>query len=140
MTASMYWRTLAGAITADNRDAHACAERTEAALYLIADGSTSRAYSGELARALLLHLQEAFSEKNCSPIDTTYYVDLFEFFEPKFCFYLLKTLRLGGLNKSTAIPGLNRQDAYDLEIGLPPLAEQTRTPPSSTNCWPRSIP
>jgi type I restriction enzyme S subunit len=67
-----------------------------------------------------------FSDKNCSPIDTTYYVDSFKFFEPKFCFYLLKTLRLGDLNKSTAIPGLNRQDAYDLEIGLPPLAEQTR--------------
>src|SRR5690606_27645105 len=27
---------------------------------------------------------------------------------------------------STAIPGLNRQDAYDLKIGLPPLVEQTR--------------
>ena len=67
-----------------------------------------------------------FSEKSCSPIDTTYYVDSFDFFEPKFCFYLLKTLRLGDLNKSTAIPGLNRQDAYDLKIGLPPLAEQTR--------------
>ncbi|WP_343177586.1 restriction endonuclease subunit S [Pseudomonas sp. 4810-S13] len=67
-----------------------------------------------------------FSDKNCSPIDTTYYVDSFKFLEPKFCFYLLKTLRLGDLNKSTAIPGLNRQDAYDLVIGLPPLAEQTR--------------
>ncbi|MGK8440588.1 restriction endonuclease subunit S [Ectopseudomonas hydrolytica] len=67
-----------------------------------------------------------FSEENCSPIDTTYYVDTFEFFEPKFCFYLLKTLKLGDLNKSTAIPGLNRQDAYDLKIGLPPLVEQTR--------------
>ncbi|QII99289.1 type I restriction endonuclease subunit S [Stutzerimonas balearica] len=67
-----------------------------------------------------------FSDKNCSPIDTTYYIDSFDFFEPKFCFYLLKTLRLGDLNKSTAIPGLNRQDAYDLEISLPPLAEQTR--------------
>ncbi|WP_312388464.1 restriction endonuclease subunit S [Pseudomonas sp.] len=67
-----------------------------------------------------------FSDKNCSPIDTTYYVDSFKCLEPKFCFYLLKTLRLGDLNKSTAIPGLNRQDAYNLEIGLPPLAEQTR--------------
>lgn len=67
-----------------------------------------------------------FSDRNCSPIDTTYYVDTFEFFDPKFCFYLLKTLKLGDLNKSTAIPGLNRQDAYDLKIGLAPLAEQTR--------------
>lgn len=67
-----------------------------------------------------------FSNKNCSPIDTTYYIDSFDSFEPKFCFYLLKTLRLGNLNKSTAIPGLNRQDAYDLEISLPPISEQTR--------------
>ena len=55
-----------------------------------------------------------FSDRNCSPIDTTYYVDDFEVFDPKLCFYLLKTLNLGDLNKSTAIPGLNRQDAYDL--------------------------
>lgn len=66
------------------------------------------------------------SEKNCSPIDTTYYVDSFDFFDPKFCYYLLKNLRLGELNKSTAIPGLNRQDAYKLEIRLPPIAEQIR--------------
>ena len=67
-----------------------------------------------------------FSNKNCSPIDTTYYIDNFEALNPKFCFYLLKNLRLGELNKSTAIPGLNRQDAYDLEVAIPPLAEQTR--------------
>ncbi|MBV7477176.1 restriction endonuclease subunit S [Pseudomonas sp. PDM31] len=67
-----------------------------------------------------------FSEKNCSPIDTTYYMDSFDFFDPKFCFYLLKNLRLGELNKSTAIPGLNRQDAYELKISLPSIYEQTR--------------
>lgn len=60
MTASMRWLTRAGLMTADNRDAHACAERLEAALYLIADGSSSRDHSGELAQALLLHLQSAF--------------------------------------------------------------------------------
>ncbi|UZJ60894.1 restriction endonuclease subunit S [Pseudomonas sp. KU26590] len=67
-----------------------------------------------------------FSEKNCSPIDTTYYVDNFDYLSPKFCFYLLKQLRLSELNKSTAIPGLNRQDAYNLTIPLPPLKEQIR--------------
>lgn len=67
-----------------------------------------------------------FSDKNCSPIDTTYYVDSFEFFDPKFFFYFLRSLALGNLNKSTAIPGLNRQDVYNLEVGLPPLLEQTR--------------
>ncbi|MGY2320967.1 MULTISPECIES: restriction endonuclease subunit S [Pseudomonas] len=67
-----------------------------------------------------------FSDKNCSPIDTTYYVDDFATFDPKFFFYLLKTLSLENLNRSTAIPGLNRQDAYNLTIQVPPLAEQTR--------------
>ncbi|WP_341706321.1 restriction endonuclease subunit S [Halopseudomonas sp.] len=67
-----------------------------------------------------------FSSENCSPIDTTYYVDEFDAFNPKFCFYLLKCLDLGSLNKATAIPGLNRKDAYGLQLSLPPLAEQTR--------------
>ena len=67
-----------------------------------------------------------FSSENCSPIDTTYYVDEFDAFNPKFCFYLLKCLDLGSLNKATAIPGLNRRDAYGLQLSLPPLAEQTR--------------
>lgn len=60
MTASMRWLSRTGSITADNRDAHACAQRPEATLYLIADGCSSRAHSGELARALLRHLQVAF--------------------------------------------------------------------------------
>lgn len=58
------------------------------------------------------------------PIDTTYYVDdLFR--QPlKYWFYQLKTLPLTELNRSTAIPGLNREDAYSQYIALPPLAEQ----------------
>lgn len=58
------------------------------------------------------------------PIDTTYYVDdLFN--QPlKYWFYQLKMLPLTELNRSTAIPGLNRQDAYSQNIALPPLAEQ----------------
>nr|WP_233700190.1 restriction endonuclease subunit S [Xanthomonas citri] len=40
--------------------------------------------------------------------------------------WCLRVVFQGRLNKSTAIPGLNRQDAYDLEIPLAPLAEQKR--------------
>lgn len=58
------------------------------------------------------------------PIDTTYYVDDL-FSQPlKYWFYQLKTLPLTELNRSTAIPGLNREDAYSQYIALPPLAEQ----------------
>ena len=43
-----------------------------------------------------------------------------------FTYYLLSTLKLDSLDRSTAIPGLNRDDVYNLEIPLPPLKEQKR--------------
>src|SRR3972149_690023 len=45
------------------------------------------------------------SKVPCWPIDTTY-------------------LNLNSLDKSTAIPGLNRNDAYALKLPLTPLPEQ----------------
>ena len=66
------------------------------------------------------------SKEPCSPIDTTYFVDEL-FGQPiKYWFLFLKSLELGQLNKATAIPGLNRNDAYDLKIKVPPIAEQKR--------------
>ena len=67
-----------------------------------------------------------YSENSCSPIDTTYFIDDFHGLPAKYWFYFLKSLNLVELNKSTAIPGLNREDAYRLDIQLPPLAEQKR--------------
>lgn len=60
MAAQPYWRTHASNITADNRDAYVHAARTEAAFYMVADGSTLHAHSGELARGLLQFLKESF--------------------------------------------------------------------------------
>lgn len=59
-----------------------------------------------------------------SPIDTTYFVDEFYDQPLMYWFYQLKDLPLTSLNRSTAIPGLNREDAYEQAIKLPPLAEQ----------------
>ncbi|MEJ5087156.1 restriction endonuclease subunit S [Brucella pseudogrignonensis] len=67
-----------------------------------------------------------YSAEKCFPIDTTYYVDEFDVVEPHFCYFLLKHLPLKSLNRATAIPGLNREDAYGLTFALPPLAEQKR--------------
>jgi len=66
------------------------------------------------------------STGSCSPIDTTYFID--ELFGQPIVFWglLLKHLGLGKLNKATAIPGLNREDAYRQKIPLPPLPEQKR--------------
>ncbi|MBL1215786.1 MAG: hypothetical protein HND52_20630 [Ignavibacteriae bacterium] len=77
---------------------------------------------GRKGAAGAIHL----SNKDCWPIDTTYFIKPNEKYSLKFLFYLLKNLRLNSLDKSTAIPGLNRNDAYSLQIPLPPIKEQHR--------------
>jgi restriction endonuclease S subunit/predicted ATPase len=67
-----------------------------------------------------------FSDKSCFPIDTTYYVDKFYNTSARYWFYQLKNLNLNNLNKATAIPGINREDAYNAEVYLAPLNEQKR--------------
>ncbi|AVZ26818.1 Type I restriction endonuclease HsdS (plasmid) [Zymomonas mobilis subsp. mobilis] len=67
-----------------------------------------------------------FSEAACFPIDTTYFVDEFECTAPRFVWHLLRFLPLHEMNRASAIPGLNREDAYALPVVLPPLPEQQR--------------
>lgn len=67
-----------------------------------------------------------YSEANCWPIDTTYFIRSSQFLNSKFVYYLLHSLNLAKLETSTAIPGLNREKAYDETVFLPPLPEQHR--------------
>ncbi|PYF01125.1 type I restriction enzyme S subunit [Rhodopseudomonas faecalis] len=68
-----------------------------------------------------------FSERALWPIDTTYYIDeTATECDLRWLYYLLKHLPLTSLNKSAAIPGLNREDAYRLSVLVPPLDEQRR--------------
>jgi type I restriction enzyme, S subunit len=66
------------------------------------------------------------SERPCWPIDTTYYVD--QLFEQPIAFWYryLRYLPLKDMNRSTAVPGLRREDAHSLSVFVPPLAEQKR--------------
>ncbi|MGY3686388.1 restriction endonuclease subunit S [Vibrio coralliilyticus] len=66
------------------------------------------------------------SDTPFSPIDTTYFVDDIPSGSVKYWYYQLKKLPLTKLNRSTAIPGLNREDAYKQTILLPPESEQKR--------------
>lgn len=66
------------------------------------------------------------SNSDCWPIDTTYFIHTSNELDIHFIYYLLDHLKLNTLDKSTAIPGLNRDDAYSMSILLPPLAEQQR--------------
>ncbi|KXB00776.1 hypothetical protein AKJ45_02135 [candidate division MSBL1 archaeon SCGC-AAA261F19] len=69
----------------------------------------------------------AFSRKSFWPIDTTYYISNQETKENiQFLYYLLQYVNLSQLNAATAIPGLNRYDAYALKTAIPPLSEQRK--------------
>ena len=66
------------------------------------------------------------SKVKCWPIDTTYYIEPSSELELGFVYYLLVSLKLDSYDRSTAIPGLNRDDAYAIKIAVPPFSEQKR--------------
>ncbi|KAB1231417.1 restriction endonuclease subunit S [Chryseobacterium viscerum] len=66
------------------------------------------------------------SNENCWPIDTTYFVKPTYSLNFKFIFFLMESLNLVQLDKSTTIPGLNRDNVYEQIIRLPPLNEQEK--------------
>lgn len=67
-----------------------------------------------------------FSYNDCWPIDTTYFIRNYNNLNIKYLYYQLIKLDLSSLEKSTAIPGLNRNDAYEKDLYLAPLNEQNR--------------
>ena len=60
------------------------------------------------------------------PIDTTYYVIPPIGIQIRYLAYLLGSINLAELDRSTAIPGLNRGDLCGIDIALAPSAEQAR--------------
>lgn len=67
-----------------------------------------------------------FSEKSGYPIDTTFYIRIFDesIMNLSFLYYLLDKLELSKINTQSGVPGLNRNDAYNISIPLPPLKTQ----------------
>jgi type I restriction enzyme, S subunit len=73
------------------------------------------------------HGEVNFSQASCWPIDTTYYVDRSATkADIRWLFHRLCSAGLNQMNRAAAVPGLNREDAYRVEILLPPLEEQRR--------------
>ncbi len=68
-----------------------------------------------------------FSAVSCYPIDTTYFIDE-DSVKPvvriKFLYYFLLKSSLPSMSESSAIPGINRDDIYDLVISVPSLSIQ----------------
>jgi len=67
-----------------------------------------------------------YSEIGCWVIDTAYYIKPLLKIDIKYLYHLLKTLKLSELNKASSIPGLNRDDVYNIDVNLPLLEEQNR--------------
>ncbi len=58
------------------------------------------------------------------PLNTTLYVKDFKGNSPLFISHLLKTVDFASHSGKSGVPGVNRNDLHELEISLPPLAEQ----------------
>ena len=69
-----------------------------------------------------------FSSKSGYPIDTTFFVNLCNTKDNNldFIFYLLSSANLGRINTQSGVPGLNRNDAYQMEVSLPPIEVQEK--------------
>lgn len=77
---------------------------------------------GRKGSAGAIHL----SYESSWPIDTTYFIKPSSELNFKFLYYLLIHLNLNKLDKSTTIPGLNREILYEQTIKLPPFNEQKK--------------
>jgi len=63
-----------------------------------------------------------FSETECFPIDTTYFVDgCSAKCDLKWLDYLLPLLELDKFSKDTGVPGLNREDAHNKKVPIPEI-------------------
>ena len=60
-----------------------------------------------------------FSNEAFWCIDTAYFIMENENYDLKYLYFLLQTLGLDELNEDSAVPGLNRNTAYQQEIFLP---------------------
>jgi type I restriction enzyme S subunit len=79
-----------------------------------------------------------YSAKAFWPIDTTYYVVNKGEHDWRFLFHLLRHSKLTGLNSHSAIPGLNRGNAYSIAVKLPKREEENKIA-SVLDCLENSI-
>lgn len=67
-----------------------------------------------------------WSAEPCWPIDTTYWVKPLRDLDMRWLYWRLQVLGLGGMDSSTGVPGLNRNDAYAARLRFPTVDEQRR--------------
>jgi len=65
-----------------------------------------------------------FIQKDFWPLNTTLWVKDFKANSPRFCYYLLISIKFSRFNVGSGVPTLNRNHIHPLPIKLPPLPEQ----------------
>ncbi|MCY0856028.1 restriction endonuclease subunit S [Cupriavidus sp. D39] len=60
------------------------------------------------------------------PLNTTLWVKDFKGNDPRFCYYLLRSIDFSGMNAGSGVPTLNRNHLHPMPVVCPDLAEQTR--------------
>jgi len=65
-----------------------------------------------------------YSDKPYWPLNTTLYVQNFKNNDPRFIYYLLKTIDFNKYSDKSAVPGINRNHIHLFNTCIPPLAEQ----------------
>ena len=68
----------------------------------------------------------AWSNRDFWPIDTTYWVNAGRHLDLRWLYEAMKLCGLQHLSSSTGVPGLNREDAYERLVQVPPAGEQQR--------------
>jgi type I restriction enzyme M protein len=67
-----------------------------------------------------------FISNNCYPIDTTFYIQVKDKTNLKYLYYTLSQLDLESKAGGTGVPGINRNEIYDIKIPLPPKEIQEK--------------
>lgn len=58
------------------------------------------------------------------PLNTTLFVKDFKGNDPRFCFYLLKSLDFTAFMDKSGVPGVNRNHLHTIQVSIPPIGEQ----------------
>ena len=70
--------------------------------------------------------QVTWFDQDVWPIDTTYFIVPKANLNLRWLYYCLRTVGLPDLATATGVPGLNRNDVYQLTVSVPPVYEQER--------------
>ena len=65
-----------------------------------------------------------YEKRNFYPIDTVFYITENAHHDLNFLYYLLQTIDFKSFNSDSAVPGLNRNVAYDQDVLLPEVTTQ----------------